>query len=71
MSSVTTSSSVTSVINKHKYGDTPVVHRVERVPLSHSPDRSHPGLIPARGPLLLVLPSISHTFLSISLYNKA
>ena len=36
-----------------------------------SPKRSDPGSSPARGHLLNVLPSISHTFLSISLYNKA
>ena len=41
-------------------------HRVERVPYRLSPDRSDPGLNPAR-----VLPSISHSLLSISLYNKA
>ena len=35
------------------------------------PDRSGPGLIPARGPLLHVLPSISHTFLTCTLYHKA
>ena len=31
------------------------------------PDRSDKGSIPARGPLQHVLPSISHTFLPISL----
>ena len=34
-----------------------------------SPKRSDPGSSPARGHLLHVLPSISHTFLSISLSN--
>ena len=48
-----------------------VAHRVGRVPLRLSPDRSDPGLIPARGPLLHVLPSNSHTVLSVSLYSKA
>ena len=42
----------------------PVAHRVEGVPLWHSPDRSDPGLIPACCPSLHVLSSISQTFLS-------
>ena len=41
------------------------------LPLRLSPDGSDSGSIPACGPLLHVLPSISHAFLSISLYNKA
>ena len=47
-----------------------MAHRVERVPCRLSPDRSDQGSNPARGHLLHVLPAISHTFLSISLYNK-
>ena len=54
-----------------KMGGAPEAHRVEHVPYRLSPDRSNPGLNIARGPLLHVLLSISHTFLSISLYNKA
>ena len=46
-------------------GGVPVVHQVECVPIRPSPDRSDPG------PLLNVLPSLSCTFLSISLYHKA
>ena len=49
----------------------PVVHRVERVPWRLSPDRRDPGLIPAHRLLLHVFPSLSQTFLSISLYHKA
>ena len=45
-------------------------HRVECETLRLSPDRSDPGLIPARGPLLHVLPADSLIFLTISLYNK-
>ena len=44
-------------------------NRVERIPLRHSPNRNDPGLIPACIPLLHVLPSISHTFRSISIYH--
>jgi hypothetical protein len=44
------------------YLGAPVAHWVERVPLRPSPDHSDPGLIPACGPLLDVLPSISHLF---------
>ena len=50
---------------------TPVVHRVERVPLRLRPYRSDPSSIPVRGPSLHALPSLSHNFLSISLYSKA
>ena len=49
----------------------PVAYEVERVALKLSPDRSDPGSIPARGPVLHVLPSTSHIFMSISLYNRA
>ena len=52
-------------------GRTPGAHRVKRVAYRSSPDRSDLGPTPPRGPWLHVLPSISHTFLSISLYNKA
>ena len=45
-------------------------HYSEQVKLRPSRDRSDPCLIPDRGPLLHVLPSLSHTFRSISLYNK-
>ena len=48
-------------------GGSLVVYRVEHVALRLSPDHSIPGSIPARGHLLNVLPSISHTYLSISL----
>ena len=47
-----------------------VAHRIECVPYRLSPDHSDPGLIPDRGHLLHVLSSISHTFLSISLYHN-
>ena len=43
---------------------------VEHIAYTLSPDRSDPGLNPARGPLLHVLPSISRIVLYISLYNK-
>ena len=46
----------------------PVAQRVEAVPLRPCPYGSDPGAIPARGPLLNVLPSLPHTFLSNSLY---
>ena len=46
-------------------------HRVEREPYRLSPERSDPGLNPARVFLLNDPPSHSHTFLSVSLYNKA
>ena len=49
----------------------PVANHVGRVPHRLNPDRSDPGSNPARGPLVHVLPSISHSFLSSSLYNKA
>ena len=48
-----------------------IAHWVERIPYRLSPERSDLGLITASGHLLPVLLSISHTFLSISLYNKA
>ena len=48
-----------------------VGHCVERVPYRLSPDHSDPGSNPARGPLLHVLPYISHSFLSITLYKNA
>ena len=50
--------------------DAAVAHWVQRVPYRLSPDRSAPGSEPARGRLMHVLHSISHTILSISLYNK-
>ena len=37
-----------------------MAHQVDRVPLRLSPEISDPGLIPARGPLLHVLPSLAH-----------
>ena len=46
-----------------------VAHWAERVPYRLSPERSDPGLSPSRVHLLHALPSISHTFLSISLSN--
>ena len=58
---------VLSGIIKGNSGSAPVAHRVERVALRPSPDRSDPGSIPASGPLLRVVPSLSHNVLSISL----
>ena len=52
-------------------GAAPVAHQVEHVPYRLSPDHSNLGLNPACGPLLQLLRSISHSSLSISLYNKA
>ena len=52
-------------------GGAQVAHRVERLPLRLSRDPSEPGSIPALGQSLHFLPSNSHSFLSISLYNKA
>ena len=52
-------------------GSVLVAHRVEScVPLRPSPYRRDPGSIPARVPLLYVLPSISHTFLCIPLFHN-
>ena len=42
----------------------------DRVPLRLSPYSSDQVLIPARSPLLDVFPSLSHTFMSYSLYSK-
>ena len=48
-----------------------MAHRVEHVPCRFSPEHSHTVSNPACGHFLHVLPSISHTFLSISLTPKS
>ena len=60
---------IDKVYQAHAVARRPVDHRVESVPLRLSP--IDPGSTPARGPLLHVLPSLSQTFLSIAIYNKA
>ena len=46
---------INKVINKRPSG-APVAHRVERVPYRLIPERSDPGLNPAHGQFLHVLP---------------